>query len=127
VAARLANDHAAVLNPDVNTPFTDIEDVIRRLLPYHVYQHPKEDIQAFLGVSDRKGKRKAIESDLATEVAGLSFMPSDQIIQRLTTDAETRFALECAKRKRELEERFRRVRYREGKVNLCLSCPITVG
>ncbi|KAJ6499238.1 hypothetical protein C8R45DRAFT_981661 [Mycena sanguinolenta] len=88
-AARLAQDHAAVLNPDTETPFSDALDVVNRLLPYHVFQQPKEDL-------DRKGKRKA-DDDLAAEIE------------------ETKFALECFKRKRKLEERFRRIRTRSGK------------
>ncbi|KAJ7218007.1 hypothetical protein GGX14DRAFT_517407 [Mycena pura] len=88
VAARLAQDHAAVLNPDTETPFTDTIDVVNRLLPYHVFYQPKEDL-------DRKGKRKA-NDDLRAEIA------------------ETRFALKCFRRKQKLEERFRRVRIRSG-------------
>ncbi|KAJ7178488.1 hypothetical protein C8R43DRAFT_973504 [Mycena crocata] len=90
VAARLALDHAAVLNPDTETPFSDTIDVVNRLLPYHVFHQPKEDL-------DRKGKRKAEDEDLRTEIE------------------ETKFALECFKRKRILEERFRRIRTRSGK------------
>ncbi|KAF7361837.1 hypothetical protein MVEN_00528200 [Mycena venus] len=89
IAARLADDHALVLTPDVETPFSDTVDVVKRLLPYHVFQQPKEDL-------DRKGKRKA-DDDLRAEIE------------------ETKFALECFKRKRNLEERFRRIRTRSGK------------
>ncbi|KAJ7287467.1 hypothetical protein C8J57DRAFT_1167564 [Mycena rebaudengoi] len=90
VAARLALDHAAVINPNTETPFSDVEDVVHRLLPYHVFLHPKEDL-------DRKGKGKEKASDVETEIE------------------ETKFALECFKRKRKLEERFRRVKTRSGK------------
>ncbi|KAJ7096256.1 hypothetical protein C8R44DRAFT_812548 [Mycena epipterygia] len=88
VAARLARDHAAVINPDTETAFTDTIDVVNRLSPYHVFHQPKDDL-------DRKGKRKA--DDLVAEIE------------------ETKFALECFKRKRSLEERFRRARTRSGK------------
>ncbi|KAJ6586987.1 hypothetical protein DFH09DRAFT_1274629 [Mycena vulgaris] len=88
VAARLALDHAAVINPDTETPFSDTLDVVNRLLPYHVFLQPKDDL-------DRKGKRKA--DDLIIEIE------------------DTKFALECFKRKRRLEERFRRVKTRSGK------------
>ncbi|KAJ6499956.1 hypothetical protein C8R47DRAFT_1109753 [Mycena vitilis] len=87
-ASRLALDHAAVLNPDTETPFSDSIDVVNRLLPYHVFLQPTEDL-------DPKGKRKA--DDLETEIE------------------ETKFALECFRRKRSLEERFRRIRTRRGK------------
>ncbi|KAJ7770177.1 hypothetical protein DFH07DRAFT_267450 [Mycena maculata] len=88
IAARLALDHAAVINPDTDTPFSDSVDVVNRLLPYHVFHQPREDL-------DRKGKGKA--NDLKTEIE------------------DTKFALECFKRKRSLEERFRRIRTRSGK------------
>ncbi|KAJ7462372.1 hypothetical protein B0H11DRAFT_1735387, partial [Mycena galericulata] len=88
VAARLALDHAAVLSPDTETPFSDCIDVVNRLLPYHVFHQPREDL-------DRKGKGKA--DDLRAEIE------------------ETKFALECFKRKRNLEARFRRIRTRSGK------------
>ncbi|KAF8210341.1 hypothetical protein K438DRAFT_1959622 [Mycena galopus ATCC 62051] len=88
VAARLAQDRALALTPDTETPFSDTLDVVNRLLPYHVFQQPKEDL-------DRKGKRKA--DDLEAEIE------------------ETKFALECFKRKRKLEERFRQIRTRSGK------------
>jgi hypothetical protein len=66
VAARLALDHAAVINPNTETPFSDVEDVVHRLLPYHVFLHPKEDI-------DRKGKGKEKASDVETEIEGWFF------------------------------------------------------
>lgn len=31
-------DHEAVTNPDYKTPFADVKDAVKRLLPYHVYQ-----------------------------------------------------------------------------------------
>jgi hypothetical protein len=40
----VANDHKKVLQPDVSTPFTSIRDVIDRLLPYHIYHYPDEDL-----------------------------------------------------------------------------------
>jgi len=59
IASCLASDHIAAILPDVDTPFRNVEDVIGRLLPYHVFQHPQEDI--------RKGKRKATAEDLLKE------------------------------------------------------------
>ena len=43
-AAALANDQRLALQPDARSPFTSAEDVIRRLLPYHVFQIPEEDL-----------------------------------------------------------------------------------
>lgn len=66
VASRLTTDHISALFPDVDSPFRDIEDVVDRLLPYHVFQHPGEDL-----LKAGKGKRKATETEiLRSEVAG---------------------------------------------------------
>ena len=66
IANRLAADHTAVLHPDVDNPFTSAADAVERLLPYHIYQHPLEDLFAFAH-PNRKGKRKATEEDLLRE------------------------------------------------------------
>ncbi|KAK7692740.1 hypothetical protein QCA50_004373 [Cerrena zonata] len=93
VAVSLNSDQNSALNPDVDTPFRDATDVIQRLLPYHIFQHPAEDIAVLCRGSISKGKRKATEEDLLREEI-----------------AETRFALECWKRRRMLEKRFRDAR-----------------
>ena len=80
VASALASDHKHVLNPDVDTPFEDEQDVVRRLLPYHVFLHPREDLEVLLGrplselrgytafrVGSGKGKRKATKEELVRE------------------------------------------------------------
>lgn len=61
MSARLAQDHQAVLFPDTETAFVDTDDVVKRLLPYHVFQLPKDDIG--------KGKAKATEIE---EIKGWS-------------------------------------------------------
>lgn len=66
VASRLTADHISALFPDVDSPFRDMEDIVDRLLPYHVFQHPEEDL-----LKAGKGKRKATETEiLRSEVAG---------------------------------------------------------
>lgn len=66
VASRLTVDHISALFPDVESPFRDIEDVVDRLLPYHVFQHPREDL-----LKIGKGKQKATETDiLRSELEG---------------------------------------------------------
>ncbi|PCH43652.1 TPR-like protein [Wolfiporia cocos MD-104 SS10] len=101
VASCLAADHLAVLRPDTQTPFADATDAIRRLLPYHVFQHPKGELgYAILKrtTASSKGKCKASEEDLMRE----------EIV-------ETKFALDCWRRRSALEKRFRRARIQEGK------------
>lgn len=48
---RLADDHARILQPDVHTPFRDASDVVARLLPYHVWQVPEDDLVRTMGAS----------------------------------------------------------------------------
>jgi len=72
-SARLALDQAAVLQPDVDAPFTDQVDVVRRLLPYHIYHQPQEDLELLKG---RKGKQKATDADLKAEVEGVLIFES---------------------------------------------------
>lgn len=75
-ATRLAADHKAVLQPDVETPFEDAQDVVNRLLPYHIFLQPKDDLRPLIDpcpstLHSRKGKRKATEDDLLREeIAG---------------------------------------------------------
>ncbi|KAF8345881.1 hypothetical protein F5887DRAFT_963926 [Amanita rubescens] len=95
LASHLASDQAAVLKPDIDTPFVDYRDVVNRLLPYHVFQQPQEDLANI--VHDKKGKGKATENDLGAEIA------------------ETKFALGCFKRKEALKRRFRKVAARSAK------------
>ena len=100
--------------PDVDRPFSDISDVISRLLPYHVFHLPKEDLALLTTIG--KGKGKATEDDLRVEIAGeftLQFLRyhSDDVI-------ETKFAVECFKRREALRERFRNVKIQSGKVSI---------
>lgn len=60
VASLLAADHLSVMFPDIDTPFIDTEDVIRRLLPYHVLQQPAKDLQDVTLDPSGKGKARAI-------------------------------------------------------------------
>src|SRR6266851_1775559 len=72
VAARLTADHISALFPDVETPFQDVEDAVDRLLPYHVFQHPRDDLLK----AGKKGKRKATETEiLQNELAGAHRSP----------------------------------------------------
>jgi hypothetical protein len=72
LAALLAADTQATLHPDTENPFEDAEDVVRRLLPYHIWQHPHEDLEALRWPANGKGKGRASETELATaELAGM--------------------------------------------------------
>jgi hypothetical protein len=51
-------DHAQVARPDSETPFVDTKDVIDRLLPYHVFQQPNDDLSYLV-----KGKIKEENDD----------------------------------------------------------------
>ena len=49
--------------PDVDTPFSDTEDVIQRLLPYHVLQQPAKDLQEVIFDPSGKGKARAVDEN----------------------------------------------------------------
>jgi hypothetical protein len=116
VASRLTADHISALFPDVDSPFRGIEDAVDRLLPYHVFQHPREDL-----LKAGKGKQKATEADiLRSELEGAPVFACNTLCLLPTMYSETKFALECFKRRRGLEERFRRARTKSGK-----ACSVT--
>ncbi|KAG1802861.1 uncharacterized protein HD556DRAFT_1332876 [Suillus plorans] len=94
-ASCLAADHAVVLNPDVDSPFVDAVDVVHRLLPYHVLQQPEEDLRIVTERRRAKGKGKARDT-IRDEIE------------------DTEFALECHRRLRKLESRFRRAKIKSG-------------
>jgi hypothetical protein len=60
----LAQDQLATVKPDV-TAFRDHEDVLRRLVPYHLWQIPEDDLHGPLGAPSRKGKGRARDWDVA--------------------------------------------------------------
>jgi hypothetical protein len=114
LACRLALDHLAVLYPDVDTPFVDSLDVVHRLLPYHVFQHPRQDLGTLVTGKD-KGKGRAIDRALQDEIKGQVFLLIE--LESFSIFAETKFALECFKRRKSLQDRYRRVKIRGGKVS----------
>jgi Conserved region of unknown function on GLTSCR protein len=117
-----------VLYPDTETPFVDTLDVVHRLLPYHVFQHPREDLDVLVKgriASDRsevsKWKPTEQESeegnarldDLRREIKGIYH---GLVCHASKSGAETAFALECFKRREALQNRFKRAKIRAGKV-----------
>jgi len=92
----LALDQHSALYPNTDVPFEDAVDVVKRLLPYHIFQHPQQDCDVVTEGKIHKGKGKATDHDLAKEVE------------------ETKFAIECFKRRKKLEDRFRRARLKPG-------------
>lgn len=68
VAANLEYDQIVALYPDAETPFENELDVVQRLLPYHIYQYPRHDLDELRGL---KGKERARENSiLKDEVKG---------------------------------------------------------
>jgi hypothetical protein len=47
VSAAIRADTLKLQVPDFKTPFSSLEDAIKRLLPYHLYQYPDEDLRPF--------------------------------------------------------------------------------
>lgn len=54
----------------MDTPFTDVPDVVNRLLPYHVFQQPDEDLGSLLNRTRSKGKEKARHHEIRQEIEG---------------------------------------------------------
>ena len=119
IATHLTADHISALFPDVDTPFQDVGDVVNRLLPYHIFQHPREDL-----LIASKGKRRATETEiLQSELAGI-FSSCTESVPLLMVYSETNFALECFKRRNALEERFRHARTKSGKAGFVAYIPL---
>lgn len=119
LASRLLHDQSMVLHPDVDSPFADQLDVIRRLLPYHLFQYPKEDLDA---ITAGKGKEKAVEQDWREEIRGMQEQLNRHFYLLMYHPA-TRLALDIYKRRDAVRERWRRLNVRSGKVKVtsCLS------
>lgn len=69
-ATSIALDQLSALYPDVETPFEDVYDVVNRLLPYHVFQHPKSDPDVLKRGNPVKGKGKALDCDMEIDIKG---------------------------------------------------------
>ncbi|KAG8885798.1 hypothetical protein FRB97_009504 [Tulasnella sp. 331] len=72
----LAADQKAAMNPDVETPFSDAADAVRRLLPFHVFHHPQEELEYAITAARKhdlfKGKGKAKELDVSPHLRDLA-------------------------------------------------------
>lgn len=57
----LLADHRSVTFPDYEKPFTSVQDAMKRLMPYHIYQYPKGDLDANKIPLERQGKECDVE------------------------------------------------------------------
>ncbi|KAF8906490.1 hypothetical protein CPB84DRAFT_1675748, partial [Gymnopilus junonius] len=89
--SHLDHDQDSISHPDIDSPFVDELDAINRLLPYHIFQQPKEDMRTVISC---KGKERA-----SCDWTDIEF---------------TRSALECVKRREALHDRFRKLKLRSG-------------
>ncbi|KAF9201721.1 hypothetical protein BGZ49_008074 [Haplosporangium sp. Z 27] len=46
MAQEVLTNHKELRRPDYRTPFSSLHDAIERLLPFHIYQYPAQDIEA---------------------------------------------------------------------------------
>ena len=83
-------DHISVLYPDVDTPFVDGVDVVQRLLPYHVFQLPREEL--VMG-GKLKGKCKATDQSLLNDIKGSYFYPARDQVLLVLKDGQRRILL----------------------------------
>ncbi|KDR75844.1 hypothetical protein GALMADRAFT_248572 [Galerina marginata CBS 339.88] len=93
VQSRLAQDQSMISHPDVDSPFIDEVDVMNRLLPFHLLQQPKEDLEM---VVFGKGKEKARDLGWKEEIRA------------------TKIALECVRRCETIRDRWRKLKIRSG-------------
>ncbi|KAJ3504404.1 hypothetical protein NLJ89_g7953 [Agrocybe chaxingu] len=91
LSSRLAEDQASISQADIDSPFVDELDAVNRLLPYHVYQQPRKDLEQLVPTA-RKGKGKAVDEDLASEIY------------------DTKVALEFHKRRSAIYDRWRKLK-----------------
>lgn len=70
--AQLTADQNAVLHPNADAPFAGYQDVVARLLPYHVFQQPQDDLNAVKQSWKGKEKMTSLEDELVEEITGKS-------------------------------------------------------
>jgi hypothetical protein len=112
-----------VLQSDVDTPFVDHGDVVQRLLPYHIYQQPRDDLELLKG---RKGKQKATDEDLKVHNEGIAYYLPSRRTAANHPCVETHFALECYGRYDRLRNRFRKAKSRTASVRTYLQSSYTI-
>ncbi|KAG0259653.1 hypothetical protein BG011_002504 [Mortierella polycephala] len=54
MAVELQAAHRAVTLPDWRTPFSSLQDAIERLLPFHVFQYPAQDLESHAKAFDSR-------------------------------------------------------------------------
>lgn len=101
--------------PDVDTPFTDTEDVVRRLLPYHVLQQPAKDLQEVIFDPSGKGKGRAVHKN-EVDIEGMISKRS-VVCQALTIAIDAKFTIEYYRRIRSLRRRFQQVKTNASQVS----------
>lgn len=68
----LMADRKTVHQPDIETPFQDAADVVRRLLPYHIFNHPQSELEHAIATGRRLSKGKEKEVDLPANLQALA-------------------------------------------------------
>lgn len=81
MAQELQTAHKDLRRPDYRTPFSSLQDAIERLLPFHVFQYPAQDIdsqaKAFANRSEGKEGNATLCStfDIVSLIMGTSLHP----------------------------------------------------
>jgi hypothetical protein len=76
----LAQDQVSTLYPDPPTAFESYEDVVQRLVPYHIWQTCDEELEGQEGESEEKRKEKV---DRGKSDFRLPFPSSPQLLRAL--------------------------------------------
>ena len=110
--SRLAHDQGLISHPDVDSQFVDETDVIKRLLPYHIFQQPKEDLTSTIS-----GKAKANVAEKEEIRGKRAFLTRFSDFLKRGLSLATKSALECFKRREAIRDRWRKLKIRSGKVS----------
>jgi len=117
----LAHDQGLISHPDVDSQFVDETDVIKRLLPYHIFHQPKEDLSSTIS---GRAKANLVEVNLKEEIRGKApvLTKFSDLLKRGLSLA-TKSALKCFKRREAIRDRWRKLKIRSGKVRLPRTLP----
>lgn len=116
----LAQDQVSTLYPDPPTAFESYEDVVQRLVPYHIWQTCDEELEGQEGESEEKRKEKV---DRGKSDFRLPF-PSSLVLRRALSEhtradvPEEKEATNILERMTRINQRFVKLRTREAQVSL---------
>ena len=107
----LLQDQQITLFPPPPTAFSSIADVVDRLLPYHIWQIHDEELEG-----EKKGTKREMRGESKTLQTALLAVRGRTKLAKINHVAESQDAEKLIKRIQGVEERFAKVRRRDGHV-----------